>query len=366
VCSSDLAVTINETGGRKKPPTLRNRKLWLTFQIGLWIGGVALLGTMFMSPEIGLHLLWHILIPVAPLLFVFAPGLWRNICPLAFASLLPWQLGLSRRRKLSQSSQGKMYLGAVLLLFTIVPLRHVFLNSSGPGAAIAIIAIGVLATLAGVLFERKSGWCAGLCPIYPVESLYGARPLVTMPNAHCTQCYKCAQPCPERRLGTDSTHVGLTVYHRLAGTIMTGGFAGFVWGWFQTPDYDGVSRLQTALDSFTFCLLGFSASMALFLCLRSIVPARRQPSLNQVFACAAISIYYWYALPTMVGFGAHTSAAIVDLSGYLPRASVWPMRVLPVFVFAWWFVCRTTDGNRAWMAPVPAAKIMRHSQTSVI
>ena len=45
-------------------------------------------------PDTGLKVIWRVVIPLLPLLFFVAPGLWRNICPLAASNQTPRALGL--------------------------------------------------------------------------------------------------------------------------------------------------------------------------------------------------------------------------------------------------------------------------------
>ena len=336
------------------PEPCAHSKVWRTIQICIWLGGIALLLSLIFAPDAGLHFLWHILIPIAPALFIFAPGVWRNVCPLGFTSLLPWNLGLSRRHRLKPSTQGIAYIGSVVLLLLILPLRHVFFNSSALASALAISVLAALALLAGFLFERKSGWCASLCPIYPVESLYGSCTPIKVRNAHCNQCYQCVQVCPESRFGTDPTGAGTTRFHQLAGVVMTGGFAGFVWGWFHAGDYAGGSRWHVTADAYAYSFGGFAATLAIYLILSRIVPTKRGSTLNRLFACAAVSCYYWYTLPNIFGFGSNPAHAAVNLSTFLPDVTPWIARAIATAVFFWWFIIRPS-GHHRWMKPPPRA-----------
>ena len=49
----------------------------------------------FAAPDIGTVLFWQIIVPLLPLLFVLAPGVWRNVCPLGFANQIPRTVGIS-------------------------------------------------------------------------------------------------------------------------------------------------------------------------------------------------------------------------------------------------------------------------------
>ena len=63
---------------------------------------LALCVMLVLRPDGGLFLLWDIVVPCLPILFFMAPGLWRNICPLAAANQAPRLLsgspGRARRR----------------------------------------------------------------------------------------------------------------------------------------------------------------------------------------------------------------------------------------------------------------------------
>ncbi len=50
------------------------------------------------EPDTGLDLWWGVLVPALPLVWVVAPGLWRNICPLAATNQIPRVLGFTRGR----------------------------------------------------------------------------------------------------------------------------------------------------------------------------------------------------------------------------------------------------------------------------
>ena len=60
--------------------------------LAVTLGFVSLLIT---DPEFGLSLFWKLLIPSLPVMFAVAPGLWRQVCPMAFLNQLPRQLGFT-------------------------------------------------------------------------------------------------------------------------------------------------------------------------------------------------------------------------------------------------------------------------------
>ncbi len=56
------------------------------FSVAALLTVVALL---FVVPDTGLFVFWRLAVPVLPLVFLIAPGLWRNICPLAATNQTP-------------------------------------------------------------------------------------------------------------------------------------------------------------------------------------------------------------------------------------------------------------------------------------
>ncbi|MHC5068827.1 MAG: hypothetical protein ACYTF0_09595, partial [Planctomycetota bacterium] len=62
---------------------------WRILQAILLAVGLGIIAALLFAPDLGIDLLWNGLVPIAPALLVFAPGLWRNICPLATAVFIP-------------------------------------------------------------------------------------------------------------------------------------------------------------------------------------------------------------------------------------------------------------------------------------
>jgi hypothetical protein len=129
--------------------------IWRIVQTAVWLVGATILSCLLFFPKIGLLLFWNILIPVAPLLFVVAVGIWRNICPLATTNLLPRQLGLSKQKKLSATQLGKLNLIAVIALYVIVPLRHAVLNNNGVATGLMIVAMAAIGITLGFFMNGK-------------------------------------------------------------------------------------------------------------------------------------------------------------------------------------------------------------------
>ncbi len=329
-------------------------RAWAAVQIAVWLIGVGIVVALVVAPEIGIHALWNVLIPVAPALLVVAPGLWRNICPLGSTVLLPRHMGLSRARPVSGAWASHLALIGVVLLLLIVPLRHVVFDTSGPATALVLVVLSALGLTMGWLFQGKSGWCSGVCPVHPVEKLYGQAPLVTPPNAHCRTCTRCVAPCPETIPAGHPLSGRDAPSSRLAGTLLVGGFAGYIWGWFQVPDYlhDGWSHLWTA---YSWPLLGTCVSLAAYLPLRALLGRSRRRVLVRVFAAAAVACYYWFRIPALVGFGPYPGdGMLIDLTGSLPAWFPAASQLTTTALFAYLLVLRRGP-PRTWTVRPPYA-----------
>lgn len=325
------------------------RVAWQLLQAALLAAGTTIVALLILMPKTGLYLLWDVLIPVAPLLLAVAPGVWRNICPLATFSLGPRQLRLSRAVRINPAWQGRLLAGAVLLLVLIVPLRHVILDHNGVVTGVVLLTVAALAAGLGLVLDWKSAWCSGLCPVHPVELLYGSRPLLTVDNAQCRSCTQCTSPCRDARDGIDPVSATRSGQGRAAGFLLAGSFPGFVWGWFQVPAVASTPPVEALATAYAWPLGAGAVTLLLFAMLYGLAPGVRKKSLA-VWAAAAISIYYWFKLPVMLGLeGGH---ALLDISGWLPAWSIWPARIVPLLFFAWLLVLR--GGHAGHWASRPA------------
>ncbi len=324
-------------------------KFWRGLQGVFFLVGAVILVALFAAPALGLHLLWNVLIPVAPALLVLAPGVWRNVCPMATTSLMPRHLGLSRRKHLSAVAQGWLAVGALVLLLVIVPLRHVILDSSGLAIGLALVLVAALSVGLGMVFEWKSAWCSGLCPVYPVELLYGEEPLLSVKNAHCRTCENCVMPCKD---GTPDLHPANAAQGKpalISGLILTGGFPGFIWGWYQVPTYEGWQGFYNLHVAYGFPLAAMAASLCAFMGVRAMLKPDYHRTLVRVFAAAAVIVYYWFKAPVMLGFGADPSSSLIDLHSVLPASTPVIMRAACIALFGFLLVLKPHAG-RVWAA----------------
>jgi hypothetical protein len=321
---------------------------WKIFQYIFWLVGIALLMIMFFMPPLGVTLFWNILIPVAPALLVIGTGVWRNVCPLATTALIPDRFGFSMNRTLSNKQRNILNLVGGVALLLIIPLRHVIFNRSGVDTALLIITISVIAFSVGLIYERKSGWCSGACPIHGVERLYGSGVAFSLPNAQCNDCVKCSIPCP------DSTP-NVTVQASPKGWsqkgieyLLVGAFPGYVWGWFHIPDYTGTTGWNYLLFIYGIPVLSAIISLDMYLILKQFVSHDGRKLLVNLFAAAAVSCYYWFRLPQLLGFNVHhTNSTLIDLTDNLPVWTPIVLNIITTTFFIWWMVIRKRM-KRSW------------------
>jgi hypothetical protein len=275
-------------------------------QYGLWrtaaavaLGATALLLVALVRwPEIALTILWDMVIPLVPASLLVSPSLWRNVCPLATLNTVT--NGVRTRRLLhARTSAGAGAVGIALLLL-LVPARRFLFNVDGPALAVTIAAVGALALTLGAFFDLKAGFCNALCPVLPVERLYGQRPLLALSNWRCRPCTLCTQVGCLDLAPTKSMAQILGPSRRSRAWLFTpyGAFAaafpGFIVGYYTTAD----GALVTALAVYTHVALWMVASYALVWVVAGatkLSAARLVPGL----AATAAGVYYWYAAPIM-------------------------------------------------------------------
>lgn len=327
----------------------RSILIWRVIQGLVWLAGTVILFCLIFFPAIGIILFWNILIPIAPFLLVVFTGVWRNVCPMATNALLPRHWGISKRKRLSTDQIAQLNLVAVLALYILIPLRHAFFNANGLATGILILSMVAMSVTAGFFYEWKSAWCSGLCPVYPVEKLYGSKTLLSIPNAHCGECRNCVIPCPDSTPGITPFTVKKTVYHKISGYLMVGGFPGFVWGWFHVPDHESSSTLEQLFQVYKLPLFGTFVTLVLYEALRAVFAKRGEEKLISIFAASAVACYYWYRIPSLIGFGLYENdGMLINLKNSIPAWIVFIAACCSTLFFFWWIVFRQTT-KKSWV-----------------
>ncbi len=320
--------------------------VWYILQLALFLIGLTIVAALLFAPTVGLHLLWDVLIPAAPLLFVLVPGFWRNVCPVATSGMLAQRSGKSKRGMVPDAAVPWLAFAGVAILYLAVPLRHAIFDLNGVASGIFLIVAALVAFALGLKFAWKSAWCAGLCPVRPVEALYGFRPAARFVNAHCGSCANCTVPCPDSHSVAVLDQQGKSMLQRLTHVLMVGGFAGFIWGWFHVADYSGASGWENIGTIYVWPLAAAGVTSAAYMVLRKVLPEAAHQRLRQLFACAAVSCYYWYRLPMLVGFGLFPGdGMLIDLSTSLPSWVPQASPYLTTAFFLWWMVVREHRGG---------------------
>ena len=170
----------------KHQSTRPTARCWRAAQLVGVLSALGLVVTLFVAPDAGLFALWHIIIPVAPLLFFVAPGLWRNLCPFATLNMLPTWIHPPSQQRAPKWLCEHGYAIGITLFYTLVTLRKVLLNHNGLALAVVIIVLATISFTMGLRFQNKSGMCNALCPIMPVEHVYSQTPFLTLACSHCT------------------------------------------------------------------------------------------------------------------------------------------------------------------------------------
>lgn len=279
-----------------RPP--REAALWAIARWSALAAVPLLLFWLLIEPTSALLVLWYVAIPLLPATFFINTAIWRGICPLATLNEMGNRLG--KPRTPSPTILLAFSVGGLVLFHLMVPARHFVFNEDGPVLAGTVLAVGGLAVVLGALFTVRSAFCNALCPVLPVELLYGQAPLVGMNRGRCTTCTTCTpRGCLDlaqrkaipQLLGTSRHTV------RWIATPYGAFFAalpGFIIGYNQVTD----GPLSSAVLVYA-TTLGWS--LVSLLVIAAAVLAFRLPSRLALPIVAAVAggIYYWYAGPAI-------------------------------------------------------------------
>jgi hypothetical protein len=310
-------------GGRLAPSSIA---WWRLAQVFALLATFALVAALWVVPHTGLRLLWDVAIPLLPAAFLLHPALWRNICPLGTLNMLPnrWGAGRVLDDRLIPIAGGM----GIVLLALMVPARRFLFNTEGPVLAATILGVALLALVLGAIFDKKAGFCSGICPVLPVERLYGQSPLLAVSNPRCLPCTMCTtRGCIDiaqaksiaQTLGrARKSHAWLQSGYG----IFAAGFPGFVTGYNLTQDgglasagpvyltvalWTGGSYLATQV---LVRAAGLSAAVAL-----------------RLLGALAIGLYYWFVAPVVTDhLGLPGWAPIVVRTAALGLVAIWLWR----------------------------------------
>jgi hypothetical protein len=286
--------------------------LWGTAQLAVLAATLILIAGFVLRPDESLDLLWGVLIPVLPLTFLLGTGMWRSICPLATLNMLPnpW----AGRRAMSSEDARTAGLIGIVLLFVLVPARRFFFNTNGLVMAATVLGVALLALALGFVYDAKAGFCNAVCPVLPVERLYGQYPLLSTDNPRCPSCTACTpRTCvdlsPTRSLleTIGPSPSGQGWLQRPYG-IFAASFPGFVAGYYTTGDVPLAQAGTVYLQVFSFAFISYVLVWGL-----TTLTGAQGRIILPLLASAAVAIYYWFAAPliaTALGLPDSAGAAI--------------------------------------------------------
>ena len=312
-------------------PTPAAMARWKTAQrLGL-LATVVLLVGLVTKADLALTVLWNILIPLVPASLLISPAIWRNVCPLATLNLLSNRTAGSRL--LTPAWLPAAGLAGIALLAVMVPARRFVFNTDGLVLAITVVLVAVLALILGRFFQIKAGFCNSICPVLPVERLYGQHPLIGVGNFRCAPCTRCttrgcidlapsksiAQTLGSARRSHRSHEWLSTGYGAFAAAI-----PGFVVGYYTTQDVSLGMAGWVYLHVAAWSLGSYLATVLLVRVLSASAAVAMV-----VLAGTAGGLYYWYAgsvIATEFGVEGIGTAALRIVG--LTLVAIWFLRAI--------------------------------------
>jgi NADPH-dependent 2,4-dienoyl-CoA reductase/sulfur reductase-like enzyme/ferredoxin len=321
------------------------RRVWDALRVLSILAGLALCVSLIAWPSVGLFALWGVLVPLLPLLFFIAPGLWRNICPLAASNQVPRRFGFTRARTLHPSVRAYGFLVPIALFLTIVPARKVLFNTNGLATGLLLLACGGAAFLGGMVFKGKSGWCSSFCPLLPVQRVYGQTPFVIVRNSHCEPCVGCAKNCYDfnPQVAQLADLYDADPYRGAYRKIFAGALPALILAFYTVDSASGWDILGMYGTFGLYILGGIGAFFVLDSVLRVSTAA-----VAVIFGAAALDLFYWFTWPYLAG----------RIAGSSPGWFVWPARIVVWALSAVWVV-RTLRKERRFVEDATAEPQVR-------
>jgi nitrite reductase (NADH) large subunit len=308
---------------------------WQAIRVVTLLGAIGLAMALVVAPDDGLYVLWKVVIPILPFLWLVVPGLWRNVCPLSASNQTPRVLGLSKALTAPPWVKEYGFVIAAGLFVAFVSLRKVGLDDSGPASALLLLGALTGGFVGGTLLKGKSGWCSSICPLLPIQRLYGQTPYKLVANSHCTPCVGCTKSCydfnPKVAFLADLNDPD--PYWGGYRKLFAAAFPGLVVAFFTLPEARGADAIASLYGQLALYL---AASIAIFFVLDSLLKVSTH-KVTTLFGAAGFALFYWYA------------------SAPWPEPATWAARGVAIALAAGWLV-RTYAKERAFDAQAsPAA-----------
>jgi nitrite reductase (NADH) large subunit len=298
-------------------------RAWWGVRIGSLVAALVVAGLLIASPDDGLFVMWKIVVPLLPLLFLVAPGVWRNLCPLAASNQTPRVLGLTRGLTAPAWFKEYGYVVAISLFVLFVVLRKVGLDDNGPASALLLLGALTGGFIGGMYLKGKSGWCSSICPLLPVQRIYGQTPFALVGNSHCQPCVGCTTNCydfnPKAAYLADLN--SQDPYWAGYRKFFVAAFPGLVLAFFEVPEAPDAIPVAEMLGRVA---LYMAASVASFVLLDSFVKVSTH-KLTTLYGALAFNIFYWFGAPNFVA--AITGEPCPEAVKWVLRAAVLALTV---------------------------------------
>lgn len=264
---------------------------WWSFRIATFAVMLVIMWLVATNPASGFALFWKVLIPSLPLLFALAPGIWRQICPMALVNQIPRTFGFSKELTLPVRFKNLAYFISVLTFFFLVSLRHVYFNKEPAALLVLVFGALALAFIGGVFYKGRSGWCGTFCPLAPIQKAYGHAPVVTIRNGYCPTCVGCQKNCYDfnPRAAFLSDLADKDPWYAGHKKFFVAGLPGFAIGFFTAQDL-----AQSSLVTYYLYLAGWIiTTLGIYMAARIFISVTDFRA-AAISAMSALVIFYWY------------------------------------------------------------------------
>jgi len=307
-----------------RPPAVRGR--WRLARGAALLAVPLLLLALVLFPAPALRVLWYGIIPILPAVFFVNPGFWRGVCPLATLNAAGNRVG--DPRPVSPAVLTGLGVGGLLLFHLMVPARHLWFNQHGLALAITIVVVGGLAMVMGMWLPIRSGFCNALCPVHPVELLYGQSPLVELTRGRCDTCTLCTSRGCIDLVGRKAVPQVLGSSRHSMRWLLTphgvffAALPGFIIGYNRVADGSWSTVLPVYAATLGWSLLSYLG----FVLVTAVLQAGSRAMLLGAAALSGV-LYYWFTGPAIARqFGLGSWAGWVIQLGALGLIGVWLVR----------------------------------------
>ena len=325
---------------------------WHAIRIGSVVAYLVLCVTLWFRPAGGQFWFFKVIVPLLPILFFTAPGLWRNICPLAASNQAPRVLGFTRGLTAPDWLRRYGALISIVLFFGITSTRIAFFNSNGAGLSVLLTLTIINAFFAGLTFKGKSGWCTSICPLLPLQRVYGQTPFAKVPNSHCQPCVGCTKNCYDFRpsVAYQADLHDPDPNWSAPRKLFVSALPGYILGFFLLVSHPGISLPEVYLR----LLLFFLGSIGLFYALQAFT-SLSLTLMVAIWASVAINIFYWYSAVTL-------ESSFHTITGLELPWLRWPIRAIVLVLSLFWIARTYVKGRQyeedaASRPPLPVIQI---------